>query len=351
MKQTDVPIIKMRDRDYDPSLFVPISTGNDYLDEFISNRGGIMPSTITMVTGPAGSGKTTLMCDWLAHIQRNGRETLFVSSEMDEIDFAEYAERFPAFRDLWIYYVDIERDIDKDLEELFSMGFSVILIDSFKDLKEKIADQRGCAKNAAERLLINLMKKAKGGVELENETVYTSFLMIQQVLKSGDFAGSNSLKHLITAHLKLVKDEGGCTYITYDKNRRGGKGVRDETCKMYYTIETNGVEYNEKRRRLEDMSLDFIEKEKERKVAKDQKIEQMFDDNSYDSLEELLSEQSDDETEIDVETVKNHMQSNGGNLSQTHRQLHEAGILPEDMSRYKLQKFCDEHDISRKTYS
>ena len=54
------------------------------------------------------------------------------------------------------------------------------------------------------------------------EKVNTSFLVIQQVTKGGEFAGSNRFKHMMTgmAHMKWTK-EGDRTFF-FSKNRRGG---------------------------------------------------------------------------------------------------------------------------------
>jgi hypothetical protein len=51
----------------------------------------------------------------------------------------------------------------------------------------------------------------------------TAFMIIQQVTKSGTFAGSNKLKHMVTSmgHMKM-SDEG--RYLHFSKNRRGGNG-------------------------------------------------------------------------------------------------------------------------------
>jgi predicted ATP-dependent serine protease len=57
-------------------------------------------------------------------------------------------------------------------------------------------------------------------------------MIIQQVTKGGEFAGSNRFKHMITAmaHMKFV--EGGRA-MWFSKNRRGG-----EMNKQFFSLNT-----------------------------------------------------------------------------------------------------------------
>ena len=65
----------------------------------------------------------------------------------------------------------------------------------------------------------------------------TSFLVIQQVTKGGEFAGSNRFKHMMTgmAHMKWTK-EGDRTFF-FSKNRRGG----DMSVRMFNLSTPNRV--------------------------------------------------------------------------------------------------------------
>jgi predicted ATP-dependent serine protease len=72
----------------------------------------------------------------------------------------------------------------------------------------------------AETELLNLFERHNLG---QNDSeVNTAFLVIQQVTKGGEFAGSNRFKHMMTgmAHMKWTK-EGDRTFF-FSKNRRGG---------------------------------------------------------------------------------------------------------------------------------
>lgn len=336
----DVPLVQMKDVDVDPAMFDPIRTGNDTVDNFISNRGGFLPSTVIMATGDPGAGKTTMLCEWLADAHINGgARVLFISSEMDHIDFADYANRIPKFDEITTYFVDYERDIKSDLETIFDMGWDIILIDSFKDLKDKVADQTGGRKSDAELFLTNLMKKAKAGIEDGGETYYATTIFIQQVLKSGDAAGSKSLQHLVTAHLKLTVD-GTDSYVWFEKNRRGEVRKR-----LYYEIDEGGLTYDEKRMEREEEALDFMDEENER---------QQNAQETFASIDDLVNEIADQAMEDEAErheAVAKILSEEGGNLAATLRRVKAEGLFPQDFSRYKLERFVDENDLQRQTYN
>lgn len=333
-----VPLTRMRDLDIDPSLFDPMSTGNDVVDDLISNRGGVLPSTVIMVTGDPGAGKTTMLCDWMAGLTHTGHKTLFISSEMDHIDFADYTDRFPQFGDFDVYFVDYERDIKSDIENLIQMGWDAILIDSFKDLKDKIAEQENSTKTSAELFLVNQLKKAKGGIEVDGQMYHTATIFIQQVLKSGGFAGSNTLKHLVTASAKLVVD-GEESYIYFDKNRRGETRKR-----LYYEINDDVLEYDVDRMERQEEAFDFMEDEKERQS----------DQQDFASINDLVTEIEEKEMEEElelVEEVRSVMEDVNRNLSAALREVKKRGLFDENFTRYKLEKFVDNHGIQRRTYN
>ena len=85
-------IIRLIDKDIDPSLFVPLSTGKE-IDHLYSKKQGIMPGTVNMICGEPGVGKTTVSLDILICLQRNypDKSFLYIPSEMNETDMYEEA--------------------------------------------------------------------------------------------------------------------------------------------------------------------------------------------------------------------------------------------------------------------
>lgn len=263
---------RIDDLDLDPSIFEPRKTSDPVLNDFLSNKGGVMPATATMVTGDPGSGKTTLVCEILSDIQQSGGDALFISMEMNEIDMASYTQRFPHWGNLDIYFPDFERDIWDDVSELIQSGFDMVAIDSFKELKDIIADEKGWTKTRTERELITLMNDAM--VDDNDTGTHTCFYVIQQVLKSGDFAGSKRLEHLMTANLKMVVEETE-SYLMFEKNRRG-----DAHRKLFYRIKENEIVFDGDRRETEEEAIDFVEKEQERQQQREQE---------FDGIDDLLN--------------------------------------------------------------
>jgi len=65
--------------------------------------------------------------------------------------------------------------------------------------------------------------------------------LIQQVTKSGVFAGSNKLKHLVDAMGEMRREsdrDGGATFINFTKNRNGLVDNR-----MYFELSNSSIRY------------------------------------------------------------------------------------------------------------
>lgn len=215
-------IVKLSDFNFPPEVFIPLKSGK-FIDNIISKKGGTMPATITVVVGEPGSGKTTMLVDKMANIEKNnpGRKCLYISSEMNPIDNRELAEELPQLMNLNTLYLADYENPKAILEEVLEMGWDYVLMDSFMDVKDKIKDsQIKLTASAVETWLIGLLvKHTKGQNELKK---YTAFDVIQHITKGGEYAGSTKLKHNTTAMMYVRIDEiTGQRYLVYVKNRRG----------------------------------------------------------------------------------------------------------------------------------
>ena len=183
-----------------------------------------MKGTNYAIVGDPGIGKTTVMLDMLADLQKNGKKVLFISGEMNQIDMYGYVKRYPKFGELPILFMgDHTEDNNLEvIENILSEGWDVVLIDSMAEVQNAVVDtHKGwMSSKKAETELLNLFEKHNLGQNDSNTN--TSFLVIQQVTKGGEFAGSNRFKHMMTgmAHMKWTK-EGDRTFF-FSKNRRGG---------------------------------------------------------------------------------------------------------------------------------
>ena len=227
-----IQIKKMSSFQFDSKLFTPMKTGTR-VDAFFSSDGGVMPGTNFVITGDPGVGKTTVLLDVLADLQKKGKKVLFVSGEMNAIDMVGYCKRYPKFSNVDILFLGEYADADPMivLSAVLNEGFDCVLIDSLAEVANAIVDfdGKGTYKSATSKVL-TLMEDHNLG---KNKTkINTAFLIIQQVTKSGAFAGSNRIKHMTTgmAHMKFQDSE---RYIVFSKNRRGGN-----MNKLFFSLST-----------------------------------------------------------------------------------------------------------------
>jgi len=237
-KVMNLKTVKMSDLTFDPQLFRPMKSGR-VIDAHFSSEGGLMKGTNYAIVGDPGIGKTTVMLDMLADLQEKGQKVLFISGEMNQIDMFGYVKRFPKFGQLPILFMgDYCEDNALDVvKSILSEGWDTVLIDSMAEIQNAVVDttKGWMSGKKAETELLNLFEKHNMG---ENDSeINTSFLVIQQVTKGGEFAGSNRFKHMMTgmAHMKWTK-EGDRTFF-FSKNRRGG----DMSVRMFNLSTPNRV--------------------------------------------------------------------------------------------------------------
>ncbi len=224
-------VVRMCDLSFDPKLFESFSCGTA-LDELLSSHCGLPRGVNYMIIGAPSVGKTTIILDMLANMQNHYPKArypkariLFISAEMNEIDLTVYVERYPKFQTLPILIIKDEENI------------------RMKD---------------AESWLLQLIKKQN---KAQNDRhLNCTFLTIQQVTKSGNFVGSNRLKHSITAMMELrlenLKNIYSDRYITFSKHRRGDVGV-----KLFYSLSSTGdVSFDEQRFR-QDQRIKHMQSE------------------------------------------------------------------------------------------
>ena len=225
------PVVStMADFTYDNSLFVPMPTGKK-VDSLFSSEGGLMKGTNYAFVGDPGVGKTTVLLDMLADMQAKGQKVLFVSGEMNRIDMVGYVKRYPKFANVPILFMGdyIENDPLAVLQAVLSEGYDVVLVDSFAEVAVAVVDHHGGTMKNAETKILNLLERHNKAENRSN--VNTAFMLIQQVTKGGEFAGSNRFKHMLTgmAHMKFDGDGGRAIY--FSKNRRGG-----EMNKLFFSL-------------------------------------------------------------------------------------------------------------------
>jgi DNA repair protein RadA/Sms len=215
---SSIQVIRGSELSFDDSIFEPISSGT-FMDIILSEQGGLMPATSMVICGGPGSGKSTVVLDMLSKMAEDGKKVLFISGEMDEIGHYKYCRRMHRFANVpTLFLKNYSADVKETLEHVFEEGWDVVGIDSVAEVIDMYKDTYSTTESKAELWFLNLQGiHKKGGNEAG---LNTAFINIQQVTKSGGFAGSNRLKHMTDAmcHVDRIKDSDE-RKVYFSKNR------------------------------------------------------------------------------------------------------------------------------------
>ena len=256
-------IVKMKDVRFRAELFENYHSMTA-LDDLLCSYKGLPKGINYMVIGDPGVGKTTVIMDLISNISRHtrGSRVLFISAEMNEIDLAIYVKRYPKFGDLNIMFVEADFEGKKqhlqEIEEVLEQGWDVVAIDSFYELQGIIKEEEDISSRQAETKLLSLIKKHNKADNASHTN--TTFLTIQQVTKKGAFAGTNRLKHMITAMMELRLDNPknifSNRYVVFSKRRRGDVGV-----KLYYSLSSKGDVFFDGEKVKQEQQLRTLQKD------------------------------------------------------------------------------------------
>jgi DNA repair protein RadA/Sms len=221
-------IVKLKDINIDPKMLETMKSGLG-IDVLLSTEGGVPCASNYMMIGDPGVGKTTVLLDLLASIQNKGRKCLFISGEMGRKQMFKYTERFKQFGVVNTLFMSdyLEYNTKDVIEQALNIGYDCVLIDSAAEIIDGVRDDNRWDRKTAESWLVDVCVKNNKGENKANK--FTSFLVIQQVTKSGEFVGSNKLKHMFDAMGVMRREserDGGGTYIMFDKNRNGNAGIK-----------------------------------------------------------------------------------------------------------------------------
>jgi predicted ATP-dependent serine protease len=234
---TSVKLFRGSELSFSDELFKPMTTGTE-LDVIFSTEGGLMPGTNMMLAGGPGSGKSTIVLDVLSKLTMQGLKVLFVSGEMDEIAHYKYCKRMPAFNCVQTLFLkNYSENVKETMEHVFNEGYDVIAIDSIAEVLEMYKDAYRTTESNAEFWFLNLQDKHKKGGNSKN--YYTTFINIQQMTKSGDFVGSNRLKHMVDAFCNVDRSKDGLERSLYFSKNRDC----DKDFKVFFSIFNGGVHY------------------------------------------------------------------------------------------------------------
>ncbi len=256
-----INLTKLDDLNINPDLFQPMLTGT-VLDKFLSQEGGFLPGSNIMAAGAPGVGKTTVLLEMLALLHAQGKKTLFISAEMNQVDMARYLKRFPSWGQLPILFLADYTDLDPKavIEQTLNQGWDIVLTDSYTEVNDTVKEESNMSRGKTEKWFLDLMSNHNKGQN--SAGIYTTFVTILQLSKGGNFVGSNKLKHMTTSMMKLDWDgaeNGGRRYMEFSKNRLGQVNK-----KLYFTLEA-GVQFDEARY-VRDLFNDELVAEEKRKL-------------------------------------------------------------------------------------
>jgi predicted ATP-dependent serine protease len=234
----EVKLFRGSELHFNESLFQPLKTETE-LDVILSTEGGLMPGISMMIAGGPGSGKSTIVMDMMSRFTVQGMKCLLIQGEMDQIGHYKYCRRIPSFNCIQTLFLKDHMDnVKETLEYVFNLGYDVIAIDSIAEVLDMYKDQNGGTSKQAESWFLKLQDDTKKGIN--KKRYYTSFINIQQVTKSDDFAGSNRLKHMMEAFCKVERSKDGLERsLFFEKNRDCDKDL-----KVFFSIYNEGVYYS-----------------------------------------------------------------------------------------------------------
>jgi predicted ATP-dependent serine protease len=289
----NVTPVKMKSIKFDPSIFRAMKTGGP-LDYMFSSKGGIMPATNYMIVGDPGIGKSTLTLDIISDIATkntdidgNPMKVLFISGEMTRIDMYDYVQRYPKFGDIDTIFLGeyLEQNPKLVIETIFNEGYDLILTDSFVEVQESVKESCNMTTKGAEKWLIDQMVTHNQGFNKLKK--FTSFLMIQQVTKGGNFVGSNKLKHNTTGMMEIrySNEFSGDRYIKFTKNRRGC-----EHDKLYFSLDKKDDVFYDLDRLQRDIDIkDRLSAEKDELMKEESLFDKLFNADEHKKAAEKLA--------------------------------------------------------------
>lgn len=199
-----------------------IKSGVDFIDAAYGGL-GFTPSAVTLFTGTPGSGKTTMMLTLADQLTKNGAIVVFNTAEESLFQVKLVAERlklkhgFVCGQETHVPTLleNCKEVIDKNPGRPF-----FLIVDSLQCLNDGKYGMNTNSKTAS-RCLSMITDFCKLN--------YCNSIVIGQVNKSGQMAGSNVLKHMVDSMMELSVEEAdpdlrGCRVLRMTKNRFGGSG-------------------------------------------------------------------------------------------------------------------------------
>ena len=206
-------------------LRTKIKCGIQFIDDALGGE-GFTPSAVTFFTGTPGAGKTTMMLKMADALTAKGAVVVFNTAEESLFQVKLVAERLRLRHG---FHAGQETSVPKLLEFCDALRNKpgnknkpfFLIVDSLQTLDDGKYANGGGGRAKDRRCLSMITDYCKQH--------YSNAIVIGQVNKSGQMAGSNVLKHMVDSMMTLSVEERdpdlrGCRVLQMVKNRFGGAG-------------------------------------------------------------------------------------------------------------------------------
>jgi DNA repair protein RadA/Sms len=190
-----------------------VATGLPELDRVLG--GGVVPSSVVLLAGPPGIGKSTLLLQLLGSLGGSGRPCLLVSGEESRAQVAARARRLGVPGDALTFASG--RELPAVIDAARATRPFLLAVDSIQTLRDPAGPQMPGGVSQ-----VRICTDALSGLAKEEGIAVA---MTGHVTKDGDLAGPRALEHAVDVVLGFDGDpRSGLRVLSGGKNRFGAEG-------------------------------------------------------------------------------------------------------------------------------
>ncbi|NLZ43285.1 MAG: DNA repair protein RadA [Clostridia bacterium] len=187
-----------------------LRTGEGEFDRILG--GGLIPGTLLLLGGEPGVGKSTLLLQVAAGLQKQGGTVLYVSGEESLLQLKTRAKRLGLLETGVLFYQ--ENEIEHILEEAEKIHPSALVIDSIQTMRS--AGTPGLPGSPAQ------VRDVVQALLVPAKTWGMVCLLVGHITKSGLLAGPKLIEHMVDVVLYFEGDNRyPCRVLRVTKNRFG----------------------------------------------------------------------------------------------------------------------------------
>jgi AAA15 family ATPase/GTPase len=305
-EDVELKIGKLKDEVFPDFKLWKSGTCVDRICSDFTEEGGLYSSTVNVITGESGVGKSTFLIDLLVKFVEANHEELklddtktleeqgidpkdvlnpvFISTEMTRNDMQFYSMKMPKIKEINTMFASdyLGQGFKAALEKVFLQeDHQIIILDSYQDTVEKLKDDYNWTSTKAEQFLVQLMTKSA-------EERGVAIFAVQHMTKGGQYVGKTYLKHATTAMMEIRFDGAGERYVIYSKNRRGGSMTHTPIF-FYFKKGEDELSYDKKR-------FEMLVNSEFQSKSEDEKREEL--DNKFNSIFSAVPDGADEDEEV-----------------------------------------------------